>query len=254
MPKYKLLIDVGNSNISIALADEREIIKTIRIATRRGITSDEFMTHFLCHFYKRERKYISHALVASVVPEVERELGRFLERAKIDTTLVDYTMVPLKTKYKRPEELGIDRLLVAFAAKEILGYPVIAVDMGTATTFNCVGKDGTFLGGLIVPGLSTSLESLGKRGARLPIIRDLRTYPPILADNTMDAMKAGILFGYSALVKGLVERLVEELGQAKVVLTGGLAGLILELIGVKLFFEPCLLIQGLRILSQCLHL
>lgn len=251
MDPLSLLVDVGNTNIAFALTDGQDLLRIVRIGTRKGLTSDELKTYFLCLFTPEERRGLKEALISNVVPDIEHELKVFLQDVGLRPCFVDHTKVPLRTLYKRPEEVGVDRLLVSYGARELFGPPLIVVDMGTATTFNCVSKDGIFLGGLIVPGLRTSLESLGKRGAKLPIIRDLKTAPTLIADNTVDAMKGGILFGYAALIGGLVSVIEEQMGcSTKVVITGGLSELILGLLRIQVVHEPCLLLHGLRILYK----
>ncbi len=244
-------MDIGNTNITFGLTDTKTIKRIFRIGTRRGITSHELMTHYLCHLGPEERSSIGLALVSSVVPEVETELKVFFEELGIRSWFIDYRAVPMKLNYRRPEELGIDRLIVAYGAKELYGEPLIVVDMGTATTFNCVGKEGSFLGGCILPGLLTSLESLGKRGAKLPLLEDLRPPPRLLSDNTADAMRGGILYGYASLIEGIIDRLQKEMEcEADVILTGGLSKLITNLLRPHIRYEPWLLMHGLMTLSR----
>jgi len=246
-----LLIDIGNSNISMFMSRDNTILSSIRLESRRGITSDELLVYYKTLFPQTNRDECLFALVCSVVPEISQEIRLFLEKANIRGLFLNYRMVPLHLAYERPQELGIDRLVSAYGALRIYGSPVIVVDMGTATTFNCVDKDQCFLGGLILPGLKTSLDSLTQKGSQLPVVKDFSLPNTLIATNTMDALRAGILYGYASLVEGLLERLWEQMVEkGKVVLTGGAAPLIYKLLRCEVSYEPNLMALGLLHLAN----
>jgi type III pantothenate kinase len=164
--------------------------------------------------------------------------------------------VPLPVRTERPDEVGADRLVNALAAARLYGTPAVVVDLGTATTFDCVGADGAFVGGAIAPGLELGLDALAAGTAKLPRV-DLRTPDRAIGRDTVGAIQAGAVLGHQALVAGLLDRIRHELADAagsaardvRVILTGGLsaapwAG---DLEGVDAI-DPDLTLKGLAIL------
>ncbi len=138
--------------------------------------------------------------------------------------------VPIAIRVDRPADVGADRLVNALAAARIHGTPAIVVDLGTATTFDCVARDGAFVGGSIAPGLELGLEALAARTAKLPRV-ELRAPDRAIGRDTVSAMQSGTILGYQSLVDGLITRIRAELADAsggpiadvRVILTGGLA-------------------------------
>jgi type III pantothenate kinase len=124
-----------------------------------------------------------------------------------------------------PREVGPDRIVNAVAAHQLYGGPVIVIDLGTATTFDVVSKDGRYIGGAIAPGIAIATEALFTRTAVLPRI-ELALPKKAIGRNTVAAMQSGIVFGYIGLIEGLVSRIQAELDEkATVVATGGFAAL-----------------------------
>jgi type III pantothenate kinase len=147
-----------------------------------------------------------------------------------------------------PKEVGADRIVDAVAANHLYGGPVIIVDMGTATTFEIVSKNGDYLGGAIAPGILSSAEALFQRAAMLPRI-DLTAPNKVIGTNTIDAMKSGVVYGYVGLVESMVLRMQKELGaKVKVVATGGFSGLIARETKVIDEVNPDLTLIGLRLI------
>ena len=154
-------------------------------------------------------------------------------------------------RYENPRALGADRLVGALAAKEKYGAPVIVVDFGTATTFNAVNRAGEFAGGAIAPGVNLAADALARGTAQLPRI-DLAIPPQVIATNTVQAIQSGVLFGYVALVEGMIGRLRVELSEpnARVVATGGRAPLIAPNVDGIDTVEPNLILDGLHVLYE----
>jgi type III pantothenate kinase len=151
--------------------------------------------------------------------------------------------------YRPPSDLGADRIVNAVAAFHIFGGPAIVVDFGTATTFDAVSKAGEYVGGIIAPGIGLSAEVLSSRTARLPRIEIVRP-DRLIGDTTVSCMQSGLFFGYVSLVEGLLGRMKEELGNALVIATGGLAPLISrDVLGIDRL-EEHLTLQGLRIFYE----
>jgi len=149
-----------------------------------------------------------------------------------------------------PKEVGADRIVDAVAAHHLYGGPVIIVDMGTATTFEIVSKNGDYLGGAIAPGILSSAEALFQRAAMLPRI-ELTSPNKVIGTNTIDAMKSGVVYGYVGLVESMVRRLQKELGgKVKVIATGGFSSLIAKETGVIDEVNPDLTLIGLRLIYR----
>jgi type III pantothenate kinase len=164
--------------------------------------------------------------------------------------------MPLAVRVDRPDEVGADRLVNALAAARLHGTPAIVIDLGTATTFDCVATDGAYVGGAIAPGLELGLDALAARTAKLPRV-ELRAPDRAIARDTVSAIQAGTVLGYQALTAGLLERMRRELGDAnevrpddvRAILTGGLSAApwVRGLAGIDAI-DPDLTLKGLAIL------
>jgi len=153
-------------------------------------------------------------------------------------------------RYENPREVGADRIVNAVAAFEMFGGPVIAVDFGTATTFDCVSREGEYLGGAIFPGIHISMEALFERASMLHRV-ELARPKSVIGRTTTAALQSGLLFGYAGVVDALVERIRGELGQdAHVVATGGLAHRVADETRSIERVEPFLTLEGLRIIFE----
>ena len=230
-----LAVDIGNSHTVLGLfKDDGELLHTWRVRTAKDATGDEIasLLHGLFSVSGVSLEKGKEAAVASVVPSTnphwEEALARIL--GKRPSFLTGDLEIGLKILYKRPFELGPDRLANALGAWRLHKGPSIVIDFGTATTFDCIGPEGEYLGGLIAPGLLTSVESLSQRTALLPRVGLHHTPGRALAQDTESAIRAGILFGFAAMADGLVSRLEAEMGTApKALATGGLARLVTPL-------------------------
>ena len=154
----------------------------------------------------------------------------------------------VKVMVSEPRSVGADRIVNACAVKEKVGGPAIVVDFGTATTFDALDKDGNYLGGAIAPGLEIAADSLSGRTAKLPRV-ELVVPQKVIGKTTIDAIRSGLVYGYVALVEGMIERISEELSDDPVVVaTGGLASLISSLTDSIDQVEPNLTLDGLRLI------
>jgi type III pantothenate kinase len=152
--------------------------------------------------------------------------------------------------YDNPKEVGADRIVNAVAGYEKFRTSLIIVDFGTATTFDYVNRKGEYCGGAIAPGLAVSMEALFQKASKLPRVEILKP-PTIIAKNTVNSMQAGIFYGYVGLVDGIVTRMkAESKDNAKVIATGGLAGLIAPESKTVEAVEEFLTLEGLRILYE----
>ena len=227
-----LLLDAGNTNLTIGIARHGTLVATRRAATRRALTPDELEV-LLDGLLGLDGTSIADAsafVLASVVPSVTAALERLAERRSLPLLIAATGTVPIAVRVDRPAEVGADRLVNALAAARLYGAPAIVVDFGTATTFDVVAPDGAYVGGAIAPGLELGLEALAARTAKLPRV-ELRAPERAIGRDTVSAIQAGTVFGYQALASGLLARIRRELAEIsnvppesiRTILTGGLS-------------------------------
>ena len=229
-----LTIDSGNTNIVFAIYDGEEKLAQWRASTDRKRTADEYGV-WLTQLMGLERLSpadIDGAIIASVVPAVMYSLTT-LCRCYFETEalIVGDPGVDLgiEVRIAHPEQVGADRLVNAVAAFARYGGPLIMIDFGTATTFEVVGDDGAYEGGVIAPGINESLEALASAAAKLPRISIDRPPQQVIGQDTVTAMQSGAYWGYVSLIEGLIDRIRAEDGRSlKVVATGGLAPLLAQ--------------------------
>ena len=249
-----LLMDVGNTNIKLGLANENKTVQTWRIATDTMRTADEFGMVLFDLF--RQSGYgfkdVDGIIISSVVPSINYTLEHmctyYMKKKPIMVT-GDIDLAGVKLDYNEGQ-LGADRIVNAVAAYKLYGGPVITVDFGSATTFGAVDKDGVFLGGLIAPGIKASTDSLVNTAAKLPRI-ELVAPKNTLGKNTVENMQAGIIFGFTGLVEYIVKRMkkVEGFENAKVVATGGMSQLVTQTdSNIIDIVDRALSLKGLKIL------
>ncbi len=249
-----LVLDLGNTHLTIGLHDGRQWKASWRLQTEAERTSDEYGLQLAALLERAScpPEMLEGICLASVVPALtaalEQACTTYLGQAPL---LVSAGLkTGLRLGYEDPLQLGVDRLADAVAAYHLYGGPACVIDFGTATTFNALTAEGEYLGGAIAPGLNLVAEALWRRAARLPRV-ELEWPPSILGRNTVQAMQAGLLFGYLALVEGMVARYRQELGPTmKVIATGGLAGQIASHTDVLDQVAPWLTLDGLRILWE----
>ncbi len=226
--KSILAIDVGNTNVLFAIISASGIGKTFRLSTVLERTSDEYLTSIIPNFLDYdETKNIQDVIICSVVPSTTFELKRFIKNIfKNEPKLIGEDINPdLKILTQRPEEVGSDRLVNSLAAYKLYGGEKIIIDFGTATTFDVINKEGSYLGGVIAPGIELSLDSLDKATARLPRIA-VKKPNSIIGKDTVSAMQSGIYWGYIGLLEGIISRIKREIDiDMDVIATGGLASL-----------------------------
>ena len=253
-----LAIDLGHSNITLGIVEGGSLVATRRAGTHRATTIDELELLFdgLLSLSDRSLDGVSGAALVSVVPAHTAMVEAVADRRGIPILVAAPGTIPIAIRVDRPGEVGPDRIVNALAAQRLYGCPAVVVDMGTATTYDCVGPDGAFLGGAIAPGMKLGLEALAGNTARLPRI-ELRTPDRAIGRDTVSAMQSGTVFGYQAAVTGLLARIRRELaeqsgtslGTVKGILTGGLANepWARDVEGVETI-DPDLTLKGLAIL------
>lgn len=243
-----LAIDIGNSTVKFGVFDGENLIGKFSIPTVRNQTAGE-ISSLIKHNLPQN---ISAVIVSSVVPELKNAIENFSKNhfSVAPIFISNDFDLGLKINYYPPENLGIDRLVAAFAAKEKYGVPCIVGDFGTATTIDAVNSDGEFSGGIIVAGMNLLADALFQRTSKLPKI-EIKKAEKVIARSTVEAINSGIYFGYIALTDGIIKRMIAELNEKpKVVATGGLAQIISE--GSE-FIEICdenLILDGLRLIYK----
>ena len=245
-------MDVGNTNINLGLWQGDELRVDWRLSTRRESTLDELGLAigglFAAGGFSFEQ--VTGFIISSVVPPMRPALERFgTKYVKLRPIFLEaHRQKLMPIFYTNPTEMGADRIAVSIAAYWRYHTSVIVVDMGTATTFDCISAKGEHLGGAIAPGLRLSAEALFQKASRLPRLELFDLPSKAIARDTISSINVGLIYGYISLVDGLVARLKTELGPAKVVATGGLAGLIAADSQQIEEVLPDLTLEGLKII------
>jgi len=223
-----LAIDAGNTNIVFAVHDGKDIRCEWRAVTKTARTADEYAVLLSPLLALNGLKFsdLQSAIIATVVPAALFDLRQLCRRyLNCEPLVVKDPNVDLgiKIRIDRPEAVGADRLVNAVAAHERYKGALIVLDFGTATTFDIVGENGDYEGGVIAPGINLSAEALHKAAAMLPRVALSRTQA-VIGKDTVPAMQSGLYWGYIGLIEGLVARIKTEYAKPMTVIaTGGLA-------------------------------
>ncbi|MDD5204570.1 MAG: type III pantothenate kinase [Desulfobacterales bacterium] len=248
-------IDIGNTNIVLGLSDGEKILHHWRIRTEREITSDELgiVVQHLFSSSNVKTGDVKSIIISSVVPPLMNTMEEFSRRYfKVKPLVVGPGIqTGMEILYDNPKEVGADRIVNAVAAYEKYRTSLVVIDFGTATTFDCVSKEGAYLGGAISPGVLISCEALFQKASRLPRVEIFAKPKKVIAKDTISSMNVGIVYGYAGLVDGIVGRIKREMGQnPTVVATGGLAPLICEEAESIDHVEEFLTLEGLIIIFK----
>ena len=249
-----LTIDVGNTNVTIGLYQDKNLGNHWRLATDHARMPDEYglqllglLEHAGC-----TSAGLTGTCLASVVPQLTgRVVQACREYLKQEPLVVDTGIkTGIRIRYEDPRAVGADRVCDAVAVYHLYGGPACVVDFGTATTFNALTKEGEYLGGAIMAGINLAADALFARAAKLPSV-DLQRPPSVIGRNSVHAMQSGLIFGYVSMVEGMVARFREELGpEMKVVATGGLVEVIARETSVIDVISPWLTLEGLRLIWE----
>ncbi len=246
-----LAINVNNTNVKFAIADGEIVVGQWRIATDQARTADEYavwLTHLMA-LKGLAPADITDSIVAIVVPQALFEI-KVLCRTYFacDPSVIgeDHVDLGIDVLIDRPEEAGADRLVNAVAGHVFYGGPLVIVDFGTATTFDVIDEAGSYVGGIIAPGINLSVEALHLAAAKLPRIAVQRP-TNVVGKSTVEAMKSGVYWGYTGLIEGLVERIRKEHERPdiRVVATGGLAPLFADATDIFDAIDADLTMKGL---------
>jgi type III pantothenate kinase len=247
-----MAIDIGNTNITVGMFKDEELRATWRIATGIFRMADEYAVILLSLLRQQglEARDVTEVSMCSVVPTVTATFEEMCRNYFKASTLIVKAGVKtgVRIRMDNPAEVGTDRIVDAAAAHHLYGGPLIIVDLGTATTFDTVSKEGDYLGGAIAPGLSAAAEALFTRTAMLPRV-ELTRPEHAIGTNTVAAMQSGLVFGYVGLIEGIIARIQHEIKEkARVVATGGYSSLIAQETSVIDEVNPDLTLVGLRLI------
>jgi type III pantothenate kinase len=249
-----LAIDVGNTQTLAGVYEGSTLLHEWRISTERTATADELAAAHdqILRLRGGSLDELDDMIVASVVPPLTagyRQLSlKYLDHPAV--VVGPGIRTGMSLAIDNPQELGADRLVNAVAAYRLIGGACIVVDFGTATTFDVVSTDGQYLGGVIAPGIETSLDALTSRAARLVNVDLL---PPVrtIGRSTMESLRSGVVLGTVAMMDGMITRIRDELGvDAPVIATGGLAEMVCGLSTEQIDYQPRLTLDGLRIIHE----
>ncbi|HEY6539010.1 MAG TPA: type III pantothenate kinase [Candidatus Dormibacteraeota bacterium] len=248
-----LAIDVGNSNLTVGVFAGSELSAHGRFTTRRDATPDELGGQLLTFLNQRQVSgKVDAVAISSVVPSLNQPLAEMARsHFGVEPLLVGPgTRTGIEIHYDPPRDVGADRIVTAVGVHHRYGGPAIMVSFGTATVFDAIDAQGSYLGGAIAPGLQLSVDALFARAARLPRV-DLVAPGRTLGRTTVTSVQAGIMHGAAAQAEGMIARIRAEVeGDPKVVATGGLATLVAPLVRGVDHIDPLVLLEGLRVLEQ----
>ena len=244
-----LAVDIGNTNIVLGCFHGDTIHFVARIATERNRTAEQYAAEIksIIQLYDRDPKKVDGAIISSVVPPLTGVMKRAIEFVTGKTPMIVTPSMDsgVGIQIDEPNQLGADLLVAAAATVHRYPLPQIIIDMGTATTFSVINKEGAFCGGSIMAGVGLSLNALTNGTAQLPAI-DLTQPPKVCGTNTVDCMSSGVIYGAASMVDGMIDRLEEELKeQCTVIATGGIAKLVVPHCKHEITLNDDLLLQGL---------
>ncbi|MDO4293349.1 MAG: type III pantothenate kinase [Eubacteriales bacterium] len=250
-----LVIDVGNTNITLGVYEKKKLITTFRMTSGMMRTSDEYGVEIRAMLQNNQVDYrrLDGAIIASVVPKVMHALTGAVKRYLKTEALIVGTGIKtgIRVTSENPKEIGADRIVDVVAAYEKYGGPVLVLDFGTATTYDLVTEDGCFGVGITAPGIQISAKALWEDTARLPEV-EIKKPASILARETISSMQAGLVYGQIGQTEYIIRQVKKETGlqNLKVVATGGLGRIIADGTDAIDIYDSALTLDGLRILYE----
>jgi type III pantothenate kinase len=251
-----LVVDIGNTEMVLGLMDDKGAVSSHwRLSSGTIRTADEYehLIHGLLSRKGVEGRDVTRGVLGSVVPSTTERIRKALEGLIGGPVLTvgPTAELPIRLDVDEPQTVGADRIVNTLAAKELYQRDTIVVDLGTATTFDCITADGVFIGGVIAPGVQVGLEWLGRRAAKLPRV-EFRPPATVIGRRTEACMESGVFFSSVDAIDGMVDRIRKEWGQreALVVATGGYAGILGPHCRTVETVDPFLTLHGLFLAGQ----
>ena len=250
-----LAIDIGNTNITLGVFRDKELLGKFRMTSKLSQTSDEYgiTLRELLRNQDMDPAEVDAVIIASVVSDIMHSFGSAIIKYFGCKPIVVSAGIKtgIRVTTENPRQTGPDRIVDAVAGYKLYGGPIIVVDFGTATTYDLVGPDGTFGVGVIAPGIRTSARALWGGAAMLPEI-EIRKPESALARETISSMQAGLVYGHIGQTEYIIKKLKKESGyeDAKVVATGGLGAIIVDETDAIDFYDPDLTLKGLQLIYE----
>ena len=248
------VMDVGNTQTTAALFRGADMVQSWRLTTARHRTQDEWgallQSLFSLHGY--DMQDVSGISICSVVPPADAPLRLMCKTyfGHDPLFIVPGTKTGIHVLYDTPADVGADRIVNAAAVYGVHKTPAIVVDFGTATTFDMLGENGDYMGGVIAPGIGISAEALFEKAAKLPKVEIARPRK-VIGKSTVGSMQSGLYWGYASLTEGIIKKMKAEFGTVKTVIaTGGLAGALVKDCPSIDVVDENLTLNGLRILYE----
>lgn len=244
-----LVMDVGNTNIKLALCTEEDIVMSWRVSVKNSRTADELGIELSSLLQSKGYSFkdISGVIISSVVPSLNYTLHHAITfYIGVEPIIVNATLnTGITIKYTNPLSLGADRIANAVGAYYTYGPSCIIVDLGTATTCGAVNSNGEFIGGCIAPGIKTAADALSEQASQLPLV-ELKRPDKVISTDTIGNIQSGIVIGFRGLVRELVNSMKKELNDpnVKVIATGGLTELIRDSSFIDIY-DRALTLKGL---------
>ncbi len=247
-----LAIDIGNTTISLGVIKEQQVLETYKVLTCASTFELKSSLNQILPRIKKEFSLMEAVVICSVVPSALIVVSSAVSKNFSLKPLVigEDIKVPIKNNYRNPKQVGQDRLVGAYAVKCLYGFPAIVIDFGTATTFDVVSKEGNYEGGIIVPGLRLSAESLFTKTAMLPRLEKFKAPSSLIGKDTQQSILSGLFYGYGAMSCGLINLLSKKIkGKPQVIVTGGYTALMKKFIHRKIHHvDNDLVFKGIALL------
>lgn len=249
-----LAVDIGNTTLAFGLCVGENVLSVYRMDTVDSPKNLTVLLEKLLSRLRRNHPAINKVVICSVVPKVLAVTEKIIKRKLgIKPVVIGRDIkVPIKNKYKNPRQVGQDRLVGAYAAKCLYKAPCVIIDFGTAITFDVVSARGEYEGGIIIPGLRMSAESLFQKTALLPRIETFRVPRSLVGRDTRESILSGLFNGYGAMCRGLIELIAAKMPRRpKVIITGGHTRLIQKFIGKQVDkIDHTLVFKGIYLVSR----
>ena len=250
--KLLLVTEIGNTTLGVSVMQGDKVLGVDYWDTIRTADAAHYAPMFraLVQRYVAQGQTFAGGGLTSVVPQLDAAVAQAMQEALADKPVQVVSRADIAKQLpiaiEVPESVGKDRLLDCLGALSLAKAPLLVIDMGTATTVNVVDAQGRFRGGMIIPGVQTSVNALSARAAQLPQI-ELEVPQRLIGQNTVECMQSGAIYGFAAMVDGLIDRLSAETDtRYHVVATGGWGELVIPHCTHDILYDPCLQIKGLK--------